>query len=116
MGKVIASASMSLDGYIAKDDNTIGRLFDWFQNGEVEFPTVNEDITLHLSPRSAEYWQQLALRTRCAGLRADAVRLHRRVGRPAHDGRAGRRRHARGARRTGSRPTRTPRSTSSPTE
>ena len=25
MGQVIASASMSLDGYIAKDDNTIGR-------------------------------------------------------------------------------------------
>jgi hypothetical protein len=28
MGQVIANASMSLDGYIAKDDNTIGRLFD----------------------------------------------------------------------------------------
>jgi hypothetical protein len=25
MGKVIASASLSLDGYIAKDDNAIGR-------------------------------------------------------------------------------------------
>ena len=40
MGQVITSASMSLDGYIAKDDNTIGRLFDWLQNGEVEIPTV----------------------------------------------------------------------------
>jgi dihydrofolate reductase len=58
MGQVIASASMSLDGYIAKDDNTIGRLFDWLQNGSVEFPTVNDDITLHLSPPSAEYWKQ----------------------------------------------------------
>ena len=57
MGQVIASASMSLDGYIAKDDNTIGRLFDWLQNGEVEFPTASEDITLHLSPRSAEHWR-----------------------------------------------------------
>lgn len=58
MGQVVASASMSLDGYIAKDDNTIGRLFDWLQNGRVEFPTVNENITLHLSPQSAEYWQR----------------------------------------------------------
>ncbi len=58
MGRVIASASMSLDGYIAKDDNTIGRLFDWLQNGAVEIPTVNDDITLHLSPPSAAYWQQ----------------------------------------------------------
>jgi len=58
MGQVIASASMSLDGYIARDDNTIGRLFDWLQNGAVEIPTVNRDITLHLSPPSAEYWKQ----------------------------------------------------------
>ena len=49
MGQVIASASMSLDGYIAKDDNTIGRLFDWLQNGEVEVATVDQRITLHLS-------------------------------------------------------------------
>src|SRR5215218_4831524 len=35
MGQVIASASMSLDGYIAKDD-----------------------ITIHLSPTSAAYWKQ----------------------------------------------------------
>ena len=58
MGQVVANASMSLDGYIAKDDNTIGRLFDWLQNGTVEIPTVSDDITLHLSPPSAEYWKQ----------------------------------------------------------
>jgi dihydrofolate reductase len=58
MGQVIASASMSLDGYIAKQDNTIGRLFDWLQNGEVEFPTVDERITFHMSPLSAEYWHR----------------------------------------------------------
>jgi dihydrofolate reductase len=56
MGKVIASASMSLDGYIAKDDNTIGRLFDWLQNGEVEFSTGTRDIIFHLTPQSADYW------------------------------------------------------------
>jgi len=58
MGQVISSASMSLDGYIAKDDNTIGRLFDWLQNGAVEIPTVSDDITLHLSPTSAAYLRQ----------------------------------------------------------
>jgi dihydrofolate reductase len=58
MGKVIASASMSLDGYIAKHDNTIGRLFDWLQNGDVEIPTASPGITLHLSPQSAEYWNR----------------------------------------------------------
>ncbi|MGI5176301.1 dihydrofolate reductase family protein [Dactylosporangium sp. CA-152071] len=56
MGKVVASASMSLDGYIAKDDNTIGRLFDWFQNGDVELPTVAGHFTFHVSRPSADYW------------------------------------------------------------
>lgn len=57
MGKVIANASMSLDGYIAKDDNTIGRLFDWLQNGDVAITTASEDITVHLSAPSAEHWR-----------------------------------------------------------
>jgi dihydrofolate reductase len=57
MGQVIASASMSLDGYIAKHDNTIGRLFDWLQNGDVELGTANEGLTFHLSAKSAEYWR-----------------------------------------------------------
>lgn len=56
MGKVIANASMSLDGYIAKDDNTIGRLFDWLQNGDVAVPTPAGDFEVHLSPSSADWW------------------------------------------------------------
>lgn len=58
MGKVITEASMSLDGFIAKLDNTIGRLFDWLQNGDVEFPAPAGDIMVRLSRASAEYWQQ----------------------------------------------------------
>jgi len=56
MGQVIANASMSLDGYIAKHDNSIGRLFEWLQNGDVEVRTVDDRITLHMSRSSAEYW------------------------------------------------------------
>jgi dihydrofolate reductase len=58
MGKVVTEASMSLDGYIAKQDNTIGALFDWLQNGEVEFPSPAGDITFHLSQTSAEHWRR----------------------------------------------------------
>jgi dihydrofolate reductase len=58
MGKVIAAASMSLDGYIAKQDNTIGRLFDWYQNGHIESPTATPDITFHLTQVSADYWSR----------------------------------------------------------
>lgn len=58
MGQVVANAAMSLDGYISKHDNTIGRLFDWLQDGEVEVPTVDDRITLHMSPPSAEHWRR----------------------------------------------------------
>jgi len=58
MGQVVANASMSLDGYIAKHDNTIGRLFDWLQNGDVELPTVSPGITFHISAASAEHWKR----------------------------------------------------------
>ena len=57
MGKVVASASMSLDGYIAKDDNTIGHLFDWLDHGDIECRTISPDITFHLSQTSFDYWQ-----------------------------------------------------------
>src|ERR1700709_2019528 len=59
MGTVTSSASMSLDGYISKDDNTIGGLFDWLQNGDNAIETASGDITLHLSRPSAEYWERM---------------------------------------------------------
>ena len=58
MGTVQAQAIMSLDGYVAKQDNTIGRLFDWLQNGEVAIPTPAGDFTVHLSPPSSEHWRR----------------------------------------------------------
>ena len=73
MGQVISSASMSLDGYIAKADNTIGHLFDWLQNGDVEFPTASPGITSHLAAASAAYlnrwvtvWVHLFAAVRCS--------------------------------------------------
>ncbi|TDU84313.1 dihydrofolate reductase [Kribbella voronezhensis] len=58
MGKVVAQANMSLDGYVAKQDNTIGGLFDWLQNGDVEMPTPAGDFAVHLTPQSAEHLRQ----------------------------------------------------------
>jgi len=55
MGTVVSSASMSLDGYIAKHDNTVGRLFDWYDAGDVVVETAASDVTFHLSPPSAQY-------------------------------------------------------------
>jgi len=58
MGEVVANAIMSLDGYVAKRDNSIGQLFDWLQNGDVEIPTPAGDFAVHLSPSSLEHWRR----------------------------------------------------------
>jgi dihydrofolate reductase len=57
MGTVQGQAIMSLDGYVAKEDNTIGPLFDWLQNGDVALPTPAGDFVVHLTPASAEHWR-----------------------------------------------------------
>ena len=58
MGKVVSSAMMSLDGYVAKTDNTIGRLFDSLGNGEVEVPTATPDITFRMTSQTAAWWRE----------------------------------------------------------
>lgn len=58
MGTVQAQAIMSLDGYVAKQDNTIGRLFDWLQNGSVALQAPGGDFTVHVARSSANYWQK----------------------------------------------------------
>src|SRR5215216_3366112 len=58
MGTVQAQAIMSLDGYVAKPDNTIGRLFDWLQNGDIAIPTPAGDFTVHLTSPSSQHWRR----------------------------------------------------------
>src|SRR5689334_24012082 len=52
MGKVGSSATMSLDGYIAFDDDTVGALFDWYDAGDVEVTTAHPDLTFHVTQPS----------------------------------------------------------------
>jgi dihydrofolate reductase len=56
MGRVIASASVSLDGYIAYADNMPGALFDWYEAGDVEVVNQGELPPFHLTRESADYW------------------------------------------------------------
>ena len=41
MGKVIIQTIMSVDGFIATDDDQVGPLFDWFESGET--PLYDDD-------------------------------------------------------------------------
>jgi hypothetical protein len=37
MARIIMSATMSLDGFVADDNDQVGPLFDWYSNGDVEY-------------------------------------------------------------------------------
>lgn len=65
MGAVVCSASMSLDGFVAHEDNMPGRLFDWYEAGEVEVRTASEPASFHLTPASADYWRDWVGRIGC---------------------------------------------------
>jgi dihydrofolate reductase len=54
MGKVLTHMTMSLDGFIANPDDTPGEIFDWYQAGDVSFPSANDDISLRVDEASSE--------------------------------------------------------------
>lgn len=54
----VASFCMSLDGFVARPDNSVGPLFDWYNAGEVEVPMVGYPITFRVAPSSAGYLRE----------------------------------------------------------
>jgi dihydrofolate reductase len=60
MSKVYTGASMSLDGYISGPAETgFEHLFKWYGNGDVEVPTAQPDMTLRMSPASADHFRAI---------------------------------------------------------
>jgi dihydrofolate reductase len=60
MSKVFTGASMSLDGYIAGPDETgFEQLFKWYGNGDVVVPTTHEELTMRMTPVSAEHFRTI---------------------------------------------------------
>jgi dihydrofolate reductase len=55
-GLVVANASVSLDGFIAYDDNSVGDLFEWYDNGDIEVVNAGSLPPFHLTPASADHW------------------------------------------------------------
>ncbi len=52
---VVASFCMSLDGFVARPDDSVGPLFDWYTAGDVEVPMVGYPITFTVAEASAGY-------------------------------------------------------------
>jgi dihydrofolate reductase len=55
MTQIYTGASMSLDGYISGPDvSGFDRLFAWYEEGDVEIPTLKPDLPHRVTPASAE--------------------------------------------------------------
>jgi dihydrofolate reductase len=56
MGKVLAGATVSLDGYIAgPNESGFEHLFAWFAGGDFEYPSVNPAVQFHLIESDYRY-------------------------------------------------------------
>ncbi|MEV6878617.1 dihydrofolate reductase family protein [Amycolatopsis sp. NPDC051128] len=55
MPGVVASFCMSLDGFVARPDDSVGPLFDWYTAGDVEIPMIGYPLTFRVAPASAGY-------------------------------------------------------------
>ena len=87
-GNVIASATMSLDGFVAYENNDPGALFDWYDAGDVEVANAGTLPPFHLTRESADYWTEWTSKVGCLVVGLHAVRHHGRLDRRASDGRA----------------------------
>ena len=57
MARVVMQAVVSVDGYIAYPDDSVGPLFDWYFNGETELSARQSGWTFAVSPASFGYVQ-----------------------------------------------------------
>jgi hypothetical protein len=61
---VIAALTMSLDGFIAHDDDSVGHLFDWYDSGDVAVRWPVDEIAVDLAPvllgRGIRFFHEIA--------------------------------------------------------
>lgn len=71
MGKVIMDATVSVDGFIADENDDVGPLFDWYGNGDVPVTMADPDRVFYVSAASAEF-----IRSALGDIRAVVVGRH----------------------------------------
>ncbi|MFW3171176.1 dihydrofolate reductase family protein [Geodermatophilus sp. CPCC 206100] len=62
MGRAILFAAVSLDGYVARRDDSVGPLFDWYGNGDVEMTFSDESRPFRVTQQTADFLQATAPR------------------------------------------------------
>src|SRR5918998_538756 len=54
MGSLVTHMAMSLDGYVADENDGIDELFGWYFSGDVAVPTAKEGVSFQTDESSAE--------------------------------------------------------------
>ena len=55
MAHVIGALTMSVDGFIARPDDSVGHLFDWYDSGDTAVRWPGMGMVSHVTPASAGY-------------------------------------------------------------
>jgi dihydrofolate reductase len=55
MGKTIMGAVVSLDGFIADDNDGVGPMFDWYANGDIAWSLPGSEDEVHTTKASADF-------------------------------------------------------------
>ncbi len=59
MTKVLTHMCMSLDGFVAQDDDNPSELFDWYWGGDVAVPSAQDTMTFSVDAASAPMLEEL---------------------------------------------------------
>jgi dihydrofolate reductase len=62
-GQVIATAAMSLDGFIADQSDAVGPLFDWYGNGTVQLTAGDPSRVFRTTQATADYLRPIFANT-----------------------------------------------------
>ncbi len=55
MATVVGALTMSLDGYVAHRDDSVGHLFDWYEAGTVDVHWPGMGMVSHVAPEDAAF-------------------------------------------------------------
>ena len=62
MGAVVLVPALSLDGFVGRDDDVPGPLFDWFGNGDVEMSFSDRNRPFRVTEATADFMRPFAER------------------------------------------------------
>ena len=97
MGKVVMYASVSVDGFVADENDQPGPLFDWLSSGDVPLDRRRSEGVADLRDYTRAYWDQIGVTIAGRRLRHDGLAGTGSLGRDRPRGRRDTPAEARGA-------------------